>query len=51
MEWTNKGEYLNGQKSGKEYHNDGELKFEGEYLDEKNWNGKMKDYYKNGKLK
>ena len=36
------GVYMNGEKigKGKEYHN-GELKFEGEYLNGKKWNGKI----------
>ena len=35
------GEYLNGKRSGngKEYDKDGNLVFEGEYLDDKKWNG------------
>ena len=35
------GEYLNGKRNGKgkEYDYYGKLKFEGEYLDDKNWNG------------
>ena len=35
------GEYLNGQRNGKgkEYYNNGKLKFEGEYLKGKKWNG------------
>ena len=34
----------------KEFYDDGELKFEGEYLNGKR-NGKGKEYYENGKLK
>ena len=35
------GDYLNGQRNGKgkEYYNNGKLKFEGEYLKGKKWNG------------
>ena len=47
------GEYLNGERNGKgkEYNDDGELKFVGEYLNGKIWNGKVKEYnYYNGKL-
>ena len=41
---------MNGNRNGKgiEYHDNGELKFEGEYLNGKR-NGKAKEYYKNGK--
>ena len=38
------GEYINGNKKGKEYNNEGVLIFEGEYLDGKKWNGKIKEY-------
>ena len=38
------GEYLNGNKKGKEYDRDGHLIFEGEYLDNKRWNGKSKEF-------
>jgi antitoxin component YwqK of YwqJK toxin-antitoxin module len=43
---------LNGEKNGKskEYYDNGQLKFEGEYLDGKK-NGKSKEYYDNGRLK
>ena len=42
------GEYLNGNKIGKEYDRDGQLIFEGEYLDDKRFNGKGKEFdYKN----
>ena len=36
------GEYLNGLKNGKgrEYYDNGVLKFDGEYLNDKKWNGK-----------
>ena len=36
------GEYLNGDRNGKgkEYYDNGKLKFEGEYLNGKIWNGK-----------
>ena len=39
------GEYLNGKRNGKgkEYYNNGKLEFEGEYLDDKRWNGKGYD--------
>ena len=39
------GIYLNGEKNGKgcEYHENGELKFEGEYFNDKKWNGKGYD--------
>ena len=33
------GEYLNGIKKGKEYDKDGRLIYEGDYLEEKKWNG------------
>ena len=43
-----KGEYLNGVKKGKEYKEESfELSiFEGEYCNEKRWNGKIKEYKK-----
>ena len=43
---------MNGKRNGKgkEYNNNGELEFEGEYLNGKRWNGKGKKYYDNGKL-
>ena len=43
-------EYLNGEinGTGKEYYKDGTLKFEGQYLNGKKWNGK--GYNKDGKL-
>ena len=46
------GKYIKGKRNGKgkEYHNN-ELIFEGEYLDDKKWNGKGKEYagkYLNG---
>ena len=36
------GEYIQGKRNGKgkEYYDNGKLKFEGEYLNGKNWNGK-----------
>ena len=34
------GEFLNGEMRGKEYYHYGKLKFKGEYLDERRWNGK-----------
>ena len=39
------GEYLNGKRNGKwkEYNLDGEIIFEGEYKDDKKWNGKGYD--------
>ena len=45
------GEYLNGKRNGKgkEYYDDGKLKFEGEYLNGER-NGKGKEYYRNDKL-
>ena len=39
------GEYLNGEKYGKEYYNNGKIKFEGEYLDGNKMNGKLYDNY------
>ena len=44
------GKYLNGETNGKgkEYNDDGELLFEGEYLNGKKWNGK--GYNENGEL-
>ena len=46
-------EYLKGEKNGKarEYDRDGNLVFDGEYLNEEKWKGKIKKYYKNKKLK
>ena len=43
------GEYLNGKRNGKgkEYYNDGKLKFEGEYLYDQKRKGKL---YINNKL-
>ena len=40
-----KGKYSNGKRNGKgkEYYNNGNLKFEGEYLNDKIWNGKGYD--------
>ena len=38
------GEYIN--KKGKKYCDNDELIFEGEYLKEKKWNGKIKQYSK-----
>ena len=40
------GEIKNGSKNGKgkEYYSDGTIKFEGEYLNGKKWNGKEHDY-------
>ena len=45
MEWNNKGEYINGEKKGKEY-KDKELIFDGYYLNDEKWTGKIKDYKK-----
>ena len=45
------GEYLKREKKGKEFNYDGELIFEGEYLNGKRWNGKGKEYYDNNKIK
>ena len=44
------GEFLNGEKNGKgkEYYDNGILKFDGEYLNGKKWNGK--GYYINNNL-
>ena len=43
------GDYLNGEKNGygKEFYKNGYIKFEGEYLNEKRWNGKIYDKYGN----
>ena len=40
------GEYLNGKKNGIgiEYHNNGKIKFNGEYKEGKKWNGKAYNY-------
>ena len=45
------GEYKDGKRNGKgkEYHINGQLKFEGQYLDSNKIKGK--EYYSNGKLK
>jgi len=45
------GQYLNGERNGlgKEYYDNGKLKFEGEYLKGKR-NGKGKEFYDNDKL-
>jgi len=42
-------EYLNGKRNGKgkEYYSKNKLKFEGEYLNGKKWNGKGYDTNKN----
>ena len=39
------GEYLNGKINGKvkKYYEDGDLQFEGEFLNDKKWNGKEYD--------
>jgi len=31
------------KKNGKEYYNNGKIKYEGEYLFDKKWNGKLYD--------
>ena len=41
------GEYSIKHGKGKEYYNNGKLKYEGEYLNDKMWNGKR--YKKNKK--
>ena len=38
------GEYLNGERNGKEYDNGGNLIFEGEFIKGKRFNGKEKEY-------
>ena len=40
------GEYLKGMKNGKgkEYYSNGEIKFGGEYINNKRWNGTMHDF-------
>ena len=44
------GEYFNRNRRGKEYHDNGKIKFECEYLgNDKNW--LCKEYYENGNLK
>ena len=45
-------EYQAGEKNGKgkEYYK-GEVVFEGEFLEEKRWNGKGKEFFNNGKVK
>ena len=50
MEILIEGEYKNGEKNGKynEYDKDGNLLFEGEYYNDKIWNGKGFD--KNGNI-
>ena len=52
-EWKKifEGEYLNGMRNGKgkEYYSNDKLKFEGEYLNDKIWNGK--GYDKKGNIK
>ena len=47
------GEYLNGVRNGKgkEYHKNGEIIFEGDYLNGERQNGRGKEYYKDGILK
>ena len=46
------GEYLNGKRNGfgKEYYENGILKYVGKYLDGK-YNGKGNEYFPNGKIK
>ena len=45
-------EYINGERNkyGKEYEYKERLIFEGEYINNKRWNGKIKDYDNNGNL-
>ena len=40
------GEYIKGDRygKGKEYNSDGQLKFQGEFLYDKKWNGKCKEF-------
>ena len=42
------GEYINGEKNGKEYNKENRklIIFEGEYCNEKRWSGKIKEYEK-----
>ena len=42
------GEYLNGERNGKgeEYYENGKLKFKGECLNGKKWNGEGYDFFK-----
>ena len=40
----------NGNGKGKEYDDEGELIFEGEYYNGKRWNGKGNEYDDNGEL-
>ena len=44
---------MNGKRNGKgkEYYKNGELIFEGEYLNGKRWNGKGKEYDDKGRVK
>ena len=44
---------MNGKRNGKgkEYYKNGELIFEGEYLNGKRWNGKGKEYDNKGRVK
>ena len=46
------GKYINGKRNGKgkEYYFNGELKFEGEYLNDLKWNGKGYDPFKNNNI-
>ena len=42
------GEFYNNKRlRGKEYYEDGKLKFEGEYLNGDKWKGKFKEYHQN----
>ena len=45
-------EYRNGEKNGKgkEYNYKGQIKFDGEYLNGKRWNGNSKIYYNTGEI-
>ncbi len=38
-------------KKGKELYKNGILKFKGEYLEGKRWNGEIKEYHDDGTLK
>ena len=44
---------MNGKRNGKgkEYNENGNLKYDGEYLNGYRWNGKGKEYNENGNLK
>ena len=53
MEKEMEKENLNGKRNGKgkEYYDDGNLAFEGEYVKGKRWNGKGNEYFNDGRLK